>query len=156
MPQVHWLRVILDEGHLLGSTSITNRLQAAIALRAERRWVMTGTPTPATPGSSAAHLQPLLAFLRHSPYGTNAAAWQAAIQRPLDSCRPEGRRRLLALLRQTMIRASKSELLLLPRLVRRVALLDWEPAHAASYNELVEESSPDARQGASGQERGMW
>lgn len=41
--QVHWLRVILDEGHMLGaSLSITNKLQMAIALRAERRWVMTG------------------------------------------------------------------------------------------------------------------
>ncbi len=63
-----------------------------------------GTPTPATSGSSAAHLQPLLAFLRHVPYGTNACAWQAAVQRPLEGCRPEGRRRLMRLLRDTMVR----------------------------------------------------
>jgi len=41
-PQVHWLRIILDEGHMLGSTAETNRLQLACALRADRRWVMTG------------------------------------------------------------------------------------------------------------------
>ncbi|GLC42941.1 hypothetical protein PLESTB_001816700 [Pleodorina starrii] len=137
--QVHWLRIILDEGHLLGATtSITNKLQAAVGLRAERRWVMTGTPTPATHGSSAAHLQPLLAFLHYDPYGTNSATWQAAVQRPLEACRPEGRRRLMRLLREIMIRASKSDLALLPRLVRKVTLLDFEPQHAKSYNALVE------------------
>ncbi|GLI71785.1 hypothetical protein VaNZ11_017130, partial [Volvox africanus] len=137
--QVHWLRVVLDEGHLLGaSTTITNKLQAACRLTAERRWVMTGTPTPVTHGSSAAHLQPLLAFLHHEPYGSSAATWQAAVQRPLEACRPEGRRRLMQLLRETMIRASKADLLLLPRLVRTVTLLDFEPQHAKSYNELVE------------------
>ena len=37
MVQVHWLRVILDEGHMLGaSLAITNKLQMACALRAER------------------------------------------------------------------------------------------------------------------------
>lgn len=42
--QIHWLRIILDEGHMLGtSLTMTNKLQMAISLRAERRWVMTGT-----------------------------------------------------------------------------------------------------------------
>jgi hypothetical protein len=42
MPQVHWLRVILDDGHTIGSTAITNKLQMATELLGERRWVMTG------------------------------------------------------------------------------------------------------------------
>ncbi len=43
--QVHWLRVILDEGHMLGaSLQMTNKLSMAINLRAERRWIMTGLP----------------------------------------------------------------------------------------------------------------
>jgi SNF2 family DNA or RNA helicase len=46
--RIHWLRIILDEGHLLGSQAMTNRLANATKLRAERRWVLTGTPTPAT------------------------------------------------------------------------------------------------------------
>ena len=41
--QVHWLRVILDEGHMLGaSLAMTNKLSMAINLKAERRWIMTG------------------------------------------------------------------------------------------------------------------
>lgn len=47
--QVHWLRIILDEGHMLGaSLAETNRMQVACALHADRRWVMTGGCTRAT------------------------------------------------------------------------------------------------------------
>ena len=76
--QVHWLRVILDEGHMLGaSLSMTNKLQMACALTAERRWVMTGTPVPQGPqAATVAHLQPLLAFLHHQPYGLKRHAWE--------------------------------------------------------------------------------
>jgi hypothetical protein len=46
---VHWLRVLIDEGHSLGaSLGLTNKLAMAVQLSAARRWVMTGTPTPAT------------------------------------------------------------------------------------------------------------
>lgn len=47
--QVHWLRIIVDEGHSLGaSLGLTNKLAMAVQLTAQRRWVMTGTPTPST------------------------------------------------------------------------------------------------------------
>ena len=58
--------MLLDEGHLLGaSLGVTSKLRMACALQAERRWVMTGTPTPTGRSTtSVEHLQPLLAFLR--------------------------------------------------------------------------------------------
>lgn len=34
--------MILDEGHKIGGLAMTNKLQMATALHAERRWVMTG------------------------------------------------------------------------------------------------------------------
>lgn len=187
--QVHWLRIILDEGHTLGaSLAITNKRAVACELRTERRWAMTGaqaaglrgratvllaacfrlwdalartnfttdimlfqpnisagagsravhlptavpapaslwpmprpshchhphhlysmthagTPTPTTgAGSGAAHLQPLLQFLRQQPYGTSRAAWEAGVQRPLEARCPWGRAQLMALLRRCMIR----------------------------------------------------
>lgn len=81
LAQVHWLRVIVDEGHMLGnSLHMTNKLQMACALRADRRWLMTGTPTPGGPNSDTAYLQPLLAFLHNEPYGTEASIWQVEIQ----------------------------------------------------------------------------
>ena len=79
-PQVHWLRVIVDEGHMLGnSLQMTNKLAMACALRADRRWLMTGTPTPGGPSSDIAHLQPLLSFLRNEPYGTESTTWQVCV-----------------------------------------------------------------------------
>lgn len=43
--QVHWLRVLLDEGHTLGALAMTNKLQMATELLVERRWVLTGEST---------------------------------------------------------------------------------------------------------------
>ncbi len=47
--------------------------------------------------------------------GARARA-QAAVQKPFEARLPEGRARLVALLRQVMIRAAKADLVTLPRL----------------------------------------
>ena len=47
--QIHWLRVILDEGHMLGaSLSMTNKLQMACALKADRHVKHTAAKIPLT------------------------------------------------------------------------------------------------------------
>jgi SNF2 family DNA or RNA helicase len=62
--QVHWLRIIIDEGHSLGaSLGLTNKLAMAVQLRAARRWVMTGTPTPATAAGNMNHLAGFTLFV---------------------------------------------------------------------------------------------
>lgn len=50
-----------------------------------------------------------------SMLGARARA-QAAVQKPFEARLPEGRARLVALLRQVMIRAAKADLVTLPRL----------------------------------------
>lgn len=60
--QVHWLRVILDEGHLVSSSALTNKLVAGTNLRAERRCARARTP--AADGGARAR--------RPSPTGTPA------------------------------------------------------------------------------------
>lgn len=47
-------RVVVDEGHQMGRSSVSNVVQMASALQAERRWVLTGTPTPSLCSSSQA------------------------------------------------------------------------------------------------------
>ena len=74
--QVHWLRLVLDEGHTLGALAATNKMTCAVNLRAELRWIMTGTPTPGGVAGEVRHLLPLLQILRHQPYGTNEALWR--------------------------------------------------------------------------------
>ncbi|GFY92281.1 SNF2 domain-containing protein [Actinidia rufa] len=136
--QVHWHRVLLDEGHTLGSSlNLTNKLQMAISLTAANRWLLTGTPTPNTPNSQLSHLQPLLKFLQEEAYGLNQKTWEAAILRPFEAEMEEGRSRLLQLLHRCMISARKVDLQTIPPCIKKVTFLDFTEEHARSYNELA-------------------
>ena len=57
---------------------------------------MSGTPTPSTPTSHVAHLQPLLAFLQQQPYGTHRKTWEVML------CQLVGVRKHLASLHITL------------------------------------------------------
>nr|KYP44147.1 F-box protein At3g54460 family [Cajanus cajan] len=136
--QVHWFRIILDEGHTLGSSlNLTNKLQMAISLIASNRWILTGTPTPNTPNSQLPHLQPLLRFLHEEAYGLNQKSWEAGVLRPFEAEMEEGRSRLLCLLHKCMISARKTDLQSIPECIKKVVYLDFNEEHARSYNELV-------------------
>ncbi|TKY49703.1 F-box protein [Spatholobus suberectus] len=136
--QVHWFRIILDEGHTLGSSlNLTNKLQMAISLIASNRWILTGTPTPNTPNSQLPHLQPLLRFLHEEAYGLNQKSWEAGVLRPFEAEMEEGRSRLLHLLHKCMISARKIDLQSIPPCIKKVVYLDFNEQHARSYNELV-------------------
>ncbi|XP_012567307.1 F-box protein At3g54460 [Cicer arietinum] len=138
LTQVHWFRIILDEGHTLGSSlSLTNKLQMAISLVASNRWILTGTPTPNTPNSQLSHLQPLLKFLHEETYGLNHKSWEAGVLRPFEAEMDEGRSRLLHLLQKCMISARKVDLQSIPPCIKKVVLIDFNEEHARSYNELV-------------------
>ncbi|ERN16230.1 hypothetical protein AMTR_s00063p00087380 [Amborella trichopoda] len=136
--EVHWLRVVLDEGHTLGAgLNLTNKLQMAISLAASARWLLTGTPIPNTPSSQVAHLQPMLKFLHEEAYGDNQKSWECGILRPFEAEMEEGRMRLLELLRRCMISARKADLLTIPPCIKKITFLHFTEEHAKSYNELV-------------------
>ncbi|KAJ4847219.1 hypothetical protein Tsubulata_008468 [Turnera subulata] len=138
MMQVHWLRVMLDEGHTLGSSlSLTNKLQMAISLTATNRWLLTGTPTPNTPNSQLTHLHPMLMFLHEEVYGKNQKSWETGVLRPFEAEMEEGRFHLLQLLTRCLISARKIDLKTIPPCIKKVTLLDFNEEHAKSYNELV-------------------
>lgn len=81
---IHWLRVVVDEGHKLGGRAPTQLMQMSRLLCAERRWVMTGTPSPNT--LQSADLQYI-----GRPDGF---AWAKAIVRPFEGNEPVGFHRL--------------------------------------------------------------
>lgn len=138
LTQVHWRRVILDEGHTLGSSlGLTNKLQMAISLTASSRWILTGTPMPNTPDSQVSHLQPMLKFLHEEAYGQNQKSWEAGVLRPFEAKIEEGRSRLLDLLNRCMISARKLDLHTIPPCIKKVVFLNFMEEHARSYNELV-------------------
>ena len=164
--RVHFLRLIVDEGHLLGSAgSETTRAQRVRAIRAERRWIMTGTPAPAVrasergggargkmsramatathdvaaaPHRAAAALHPLLDLVRAAPFGSSRALWHDAVLRPLRERRPEGIATLRRTLTRLLVRASKAELGLLPPLTRRAVRVPFAASHARAFNQLAD------------------
>ncbi|KAK3166516.1 hypothetical protein QOZ80_1AG0046780 [Eleusine coracana subsp. coracana] len=138
LKQIHWFRVILDEGHTLGSSlALTNKLQMAVSLVASNRWILTGTPTPNTPTSQVAHLHLMLKFLHDEVYGENYQSWDSGIHRPFEAQMEEGRARLVQLLQRTMISARKADLKNIPPCIKKLTFLDFNEGHAKSYNELV-------------------
>ncbi|CAI9091372.1 OLC1v1026393C2 [Oldenlandia corymbosa var. corymbosa] len=137
--EVHWLRVILDEGHTLGSSlNVTNKLQMAVFMRASSRWVLTGTPTPNTPNSQLSHLHPVLKFLHEEVYGLNQKSWEDGILKPFEAEMEEGRLRLMQLLQRCMISARKADLKTIPPCIKKITFIDFTIEHAKSYNQLVE------------------
>ena len=138
---VRWLRIVLDEGHVIWSPSITNRLDNLCLLQADRRWIMTGTPAPERAGTGLAEaaktLLPLLKFIRDPQYGKDDGVWKAAVLAPLAQGRTCGVERLRRSLRRLLARATKACLRDLPPCVSVCTRLDFTPAHAAAYNQLV-------------------
>ena len=159
--QVHFNRIVLDEGHQIGaSLALSNRFHVITNLKSHSKWLMTGTPTPATfRGATVTHLQPLLGFLKQAPFDANARLFSTLISRPLEQrstnnkkkskdnkgvdkdvamiyARSEAARVLLELLQRIMIRTCKSHIRLPP--VRKIThSVPFTKQHALSYNRMV-------------------
>ncbi|KAG7355411.1 SNF2 family helicase [Nitzschia inconspicua] len=74
--RIRWLRLVVDEGHELGIHEARNGVTRFIhEIAAERRWVMSGTPTTGNEDDqdfaarTLDQLQRLFVFLRHPIYG---------------------------------------------------------------------------------------
>lgn len=134
--RVHFLRVIVDEGHFLSSANITRFASVCNRIRAERRWVMTGTPTRSNLRISVDHLQHLLKFLRDEAYGLDRKAWMVGIRKPYAMFQSESLDRLGALLCNLMIRADKS--ILGTACEVKTVIIEFSKTSANVYNRIVE------------------
>lgn len=129
--QVRWFRIVADEGHHLGGTEAeSNELTKFInEMAAERRWVMSGTPTTGDEDSCKFNakgldqLQRLLLFLRHEKYGTlpetdgrkktqrneqqAKSAWDSDIKKPFLRKQQDGREKLYRVLGEVMVMHKK-------------------------------------------------
>lgn len=101
--KVDWLRVILDEAHTI-KNSKTLTAKAAQALRAERRWAVTGTPIQ----NSLMDLQGLTAFLRLEP-ASDRSLFLRSIERPIKNRDPLGLKRLQVLMGGIALRRTKQQ-----------------------------------------------
>lgn len=101
---VEWRRVVLDEAHEIRNAA-TKTTKAVCALRAERRWMLSGTFVQ----NSLDDLYSAFQFLRHSPYDRKAT-WRALV-RPAASEPDESAalRRVSALLATVLLRRTKQD-----------------------------------------------
>ncbi|XP_050983555.1 helicase-like transcription factor [Labeo rohita] len=100
--KVKWLRVVLDEGHVIRNP---NALQskAILDLQSERRWILSGTPIQ----NSLKDLYMLLSFLKLKPFDVKEW-WNRIIQRPVTMGDRVGLKNLQALVKGITLRRTKN------------------------------------------------
>uniref|UniRef100_A0A3Q2PPV1 Helicase like transcription factor n=1 Tax=Fundulus heteroclitus TaxID=8078 RepID=A0A3Q2PPV1_FUNHE len=112
---ISWLRVVLDEGHMIRNPN-AQMSKAVLELKAQRRWILSGTPIQ----NSVKDLWMLLAFLRLKPFDVREW-WNRVIQRPVTQGDKTGLQNLQNLVRCITLRRTKSSevngrrLVLLPK-----------------------------------------
>lgn len=99
---ISWLRVVLDEGHIIRNPN-AQMSKAVLDLKAQRRWILSGTPIQ----NSVKDLWMLLAFLRLKPFDVREW-WNRVIQRPVTQGDREGLQNLQTLVKCITLRRTKS------------------------------------------------
>ncbi len=101
--QVNWYRVILDEAHTIKDRT-TRTAKAAFALKAERRWAVTGTPIQ----NKLEDLYSLLHFLKVDPYG-DFNVWNSQVMKPIRNKDMSGFTLLQSVLESILLRRTKDQ-----------------------------------------------
>lgn len=136
--KVNWLRLIVDEGHTMGKGSHGNAVQCASWICAQRRWAMTGTPTPQTNRQSdVRNILGLLQFLQHD-FLSSEKIWKNAISKSWNEQSFEGYFRLCHLLSLLMRRHTKDSIRGLPPPRFSVTYTELSPGETLAYNTLTE------------------
>lgn len=99
---INWLRVVLDEGHVVRNPN-AQMSKAVLDLKAQRRWILSGTPVQ----NSVKDLWMLLAFLRLKPFDAREW-WNRVIQRPVTQGDRAGLQNLQTLVKCITLRRTKS------------------------------------------------
>lgn len=146
-----WFRVVLDEGfiqptpqhialdvntstaHLIRNSG-TKMFRAVMALRADRRWCLTGTPTQ----NRLSDLLSLLMFLKIPHFETKMSLKQYIVD-PLKSNDRKGVENLRVLLAASCLRRKKSALSQSIEASEIRRLLDMSPAEFNRYERINED-----------------
>jgi hypothetical protein len=137
--QLRWLRLVVDEGHELGTHPAgTNATRFIHQIAAERRWVLSGTPMTGDEddrnftANALDQLQRLLFFLRHPVYGQDTKfhskkrkamdeveesrkekardRWNTCVKQPFLKRMESGREELFRVLREIMVMHRKDDI----------------------------------------------
>ncbi|WOK95948.1 SWI/SNF-related matrix-associated actin-dependent regulator of chromatin [Canna indica] len=146
MKEIEWFRIILDEAHLIKNFA-AQQTKAVIALKSERRWVVTGTPIQ----NNSFDLFSLMAFLRFQPFSIKSY-WQNLVQRPLDQGNKSGLARLQALIGTISLRRTKDEenggksLLGLPSKTIETCYVELSAEEREPYDQMESEAQNTVRE----------
>ncbi|KAL7832447.1 hypothetical protein AOLI_G00299950 [Acnodon oligacanthus] len=100
--RVRWLRVVLDEGHVIRNPN-AQQSKAVLELNAERRWILSGTPIQ----NSLKDLWMLICFLKLKPFDVREW-WTRVIQRPMMMGDRDGLKNLQGLVKTITLRRTKT------------------------------------------------
>ncbi|XP_059159107.1 helicase-like transcription factor [Physella acuta] len=101
--KIEWLRVVLDEGHMIRNPQAV-QTKAAFELKAQRRWILTGTPIQ----NSLKDLWSLVNFLKVKPF-TDKVWWNRTIVRPLSKREKPAMQRVCHLMKNLAMRRTKNQ-----------------------------------------------
>lgn len=135
---IRWLRLIIDEGHILGHSSV--QTMNSSKLSSERKWCISGTPIPMDVLSKELNnLRRLTNFLQVNPFD-NDKFWTLYIQKPILKDQLEGKQRLKNFFNLIMVRNSDEDIysdVKLPKCHVSIVKLKFKPHELARYNELL-------------------
>jgi len=98
-----WLRVVLDEGHVIRNPNAMMS-KAVHELKSDRRWVVTGTPIQ----NSMKDLFSVISFLKLEPF-TDRQWWRRTMERPISEGDETALGRLQLLMRSIAMRRTKTQ-----------------------------------------------
>ena len=147
--QLHWQRLIVDEGHVMASDT-TNVTRLASKLHVSSRWCCTGTPTRniVAEFSRAKEDQQDLSklgflfgsFLQMQPYAAERHIWTKNVALLFLRDEPGGAMRLQRILQRCMIRTQKADIeadIVLPPLNERIVKIPFTDVQRLTYNCLI-------------------
>ncbi|KAJ0978965.1 hypothetical protein J5N97_014439 [Dioscorea zingiberensis] len=143
---IDWLRVVLDEAHVIKNAT-SKQAKAVVALKAERRWAVTGTPIQ----NGTSDLYSLIVFLRFQPFSIKSY-WSSLVQRPLYQEKESGMLRLQSLIGTITLRRMKDaccegqRLVVLPPKVVETCFVDLSTEERESYDQMEAQAQSIIRQ----------
>lgn len=133
-----WRRVILDEGHTIRNAK-TKAAEAACGLKAESRWVLTGTPIV----NNIKDLHSLIKFLRLTGGIADPVVFNTVIARPLGLGDSRAEALLQSLMQDLCLRRKKEMAfvdLRLPPKSEYVHCIAFKPDEKKKYDALLSEA----------------
>ncbi|GMH87103.1 hypothetical protein TrST_g9992 [Triparma strigata] len=147
--KVNFFRIVVDEGHSMGRSGITNSIQFSSWIYARRRWIMSGTPTPASGSNLRADqasanecksILGLLKYLKHPRFleeNGGKKMFEDNFLKGWKRCEPGAFFRVCDLLQQVMVRHDKRNIAGIPKPIFKNTKVNMADVEVLAYNTIT-------------------